>query len=139
MWVRKVYRLPAPAATTAGAAAGHSQDMDREENVVIYELRQYRVKKGKMKQWLRLMEEEIMPFQVSRGMVIPAMFTVRKAQDRFVWLRRFKNEAERKRLYLKVYEHEHWKKGIQPKIEAVLHIPKIVVTDLAPTPKSVLQ
>jgi len=34
---------------------------------MLYELRQYRVKKGKMKQWLRLMEEEIKPFQVSQG------------------------------------------------------------------------
>jgi len=113
--------------------------MNREENVVIYELRQYRVKKGKMKEWLRLMEGEIMPFQVSRGMAIPAMFTASKETGLFVWLRRFKNEAERKRLYRAVYETEHWKNVIQPKVEAVLYIPKIVVTDMEPTPKSVLQ
>jgi hypothetical protein len=106
---------------------------------MLYELRQYRVRKGKMKQWLRLMEEEIMPFQVSQGMVIPAGFTAPKEADLYVWFRRFKNEEERKRLYRKVYQSDHWKKVLQPKIDVVLHMDSIVVTQLIPTPKSVLQ
>ena len=40
--------------------------------MAFYELRQYKVKKGKMKEWLKIMEEEIIPFQVSKGMVITA-------------------------------------------------------------------
>ncbi len=106
---------------------------------MIYELRQYTVKKGRMKQWLAIMDQDVLPFQVSQGMVVPAMFTVPKHRDRFIWLRRFRSEAERKRLYRKVYESEQWTKVIQPKIEKVLDIPSIVVTDLAPTPLSVLQ
>jgi len=106
---------------------------------VIYELREYHVKRGKMKQWLRLMQEEILPFQVSRGMVIPAMFTAVKDKDLFIWLRRFTNEAERTRLYRAVYETDHWKNVIEPRVQAVLHVPKIVVTDLQPAAKSVLQ
>jgi hypothetical protein len=106
---------------------------------MLYELREYTVKKGKMKQWLKLMEEEIMPFQVSQGMVIPACFTAPKKRDAFVWLRRFKNEQERKRLYRKVYESDHWKNVLQPKIDKVLDIPAIVVTRMVPTPRSVLQ
>jgi hypothetical protein len=111
----------------------------REGIRVLYELRQYRVRKGKMKQWLRLMEEEIMPFQVSQGMVVPAGFTAPKEADLYVWLRRFKNEAERKRLYRKVYQSDHWKTVLAPKIDAVLDTKSIVVTELVPTPKSVLQ
>ena len=106
---------------------------------MIYELREYHVRKGKMPQWLRLMQEEILPFQVSMGMVIPALFTAVKDKELFVWLRRFKNEAERKRLYRAVYESDHWKNVIEPKVQAVLHVPKIVVTDLQPVAKSVLQ
>jgi hypothetical protein len=106
---------------------------------VLYELRQYRIRKGKMKQWLRLMEEEIMPFQVSQGMVVAAGFTAPKEADLYVWLRRFKNEAERKRLYRKVYQSDHWKRVLAPKIDAVLDTNLIMVTDLVPTPKSVLQ
>jgi hypothetical protein len=106
---------------------------------MLYELRQYRVKKGKMKQWLRLMEEEIKPFQVSQGMVIPADFTAPKDADLYVWLRRFKNEAERKTLYRRVYQSDHWKKVLAPKIDAVLDTKSIVVTQLVPTSRSVLQ
>jgi hypothetical protein len=72
-------------------------------------------------------------------MVVPAGFTAPKEADLYVWLRRFKNEAERKLLYRKVYQSDHWKKVLAPKIDAVLDIPAIVVTELAPTPKSVLQ
>lgn len=106
---------------------------------MLYELRMYRVKKGKMKQWLKLMDDEIMPFQVSQGMIIPAGFTAPKEKDLYVWLRRFKNEADRKRLYRRVYESDHWKKVLAPKIDAVLDVPSIVVTQLVPTPRSVLQ
>ena len=106
---------------------------------MLYELRQHRVRKGKMKQWLRLMEQEIMPFQVSQGMVIPAGFTAPGDAGLSVWLRRFRNEAERKRLSRKVYQSDHWKKTLAPKISAVLHTESIVVTQLVPTPRSVLQ
>jgi hypothetical protein len=106
---------------------------------MIYELRQYTVKNGKMKQWLKIMEEDIVPFQSSQGMVIPAMFTVPKEKDRFIWLRRFASEAERKRQYRKVYQSHQWKDVIQPKIDKVLDIPAIIVTDMAPVPSSMLR
>ena len=106
---------------------------------MIYELRQYRVRKGRLKEWLSLMNDHVLPFQVSQGMVIPAMFTAPKEKDLFVWLRRFRSEAERKRLYRRVYESEHWKTVIEPKIDRVLDTSSIVVTDLVPTPTSVLQ
>ena len=106
---------------------------------MIYELRQYRVKKGKMKQWVKLFEEQIVPFQVAQGMVVPASFTSREKANQFVWLRRFKNEAERTRLYQKVYKSEHWKKVLLPRVDAVLDRAAIVTTLMSPTPKSMLQ
>jgi len=72
-------------------------------------------------------------------MVILAGFTAPKQKDLFVWLRRFKNEAERKRQYRKVYESEHWKKVIAPLTEALLDLPEMVVTDLSPVSWSMLQ
>jgi hypothetical protein len=105
---------------------------------MLYELREYRIRKGKMKQWLKLFEEEIVPFQASKGMVIPASFTAVKKPDLFIWLRRFRSEAERARLYKKVYETDRWEKDIQPKVDAVLDVSKIVVTQLSPTARSVL-
>ena len=37
--------------------------------MAFYELRKYKIRRGKMNDWLRLMEGEIIPFQVSKGMV----------------------------------------------------------------------
>ena len=106
---------------------------------MFYELRRYTVHKGKMKQWVKLMEEEIIPFQTSMGMVISGSFTVEKSDTLYIWLRRFASEAERKRLYAKVYGSAHWKKVIDPKVRSLLDIPSIVVERLAPTAISVLQ
>ena len=106
---------------------------------MLYELREYRIRKGKMRQWLKLFEEEIVPFQVSKGMVIPGSFTAVKLPLTFIWLRRFRNEAERARLYRKVYGTDHWEKVIQPQVDAVLDVSAIVVTQLTPTARSVLQ
>ena len=42
--------------------------------MAFYELRQYKIKPGKMDAWLKYMEEEIIPFQVSKGMVITGSY-----------------------------------------------------------------
>ena len=42
--------------------------------MAFFELRQYKIHPGKMAQWLELMENEIIPFQVSKGAVICASF-----------------------------------------------------------------
>ena len=106
---------------------------------MVYELRQYRIRKGKMKEWVKLMESDIIPFQVSKGMVIAGSFTAVKEANLFVWLRRFANTAERTKLYAKVYESEQWKKVLLPKVDAVLDRSAIVTTLLSPTRKSILQ
>ena len=88
---------------------------------MIYKLRQHRVKKGRMKQWLKVMEEHILSFQTS-----------------YVWLRRFRTEAERKRLHRKVYENDQWKTAIAPGIDETLEPSSIVERDLVPTAWSIL-
>ena len=42
--------------------------------MAFYELRQYKVLPGKMNEWLNLMESEIIPFQISKGMVITGSY-----------------------------------------------------------------
>ena len=106
---------------------------------MLYELRNYTVKKGKMKAWVKLFETEVMPFQVSKGMVITGSFVAEKEPNTFIWMRRFKNEAERKRLYEKVYETSHWKEVLAPKVDAVLDVKSIKVTRLVPSARSVAQ
>ena len=52
------------------------------------------------------MEEIIIPFQVSKGMVILGSFTGQEEDDLYIWVRRFEGEAERKALYEAVYESD---------------------------------
>ena len=42
--------------------------------MAFFELRQYKIRPGKMAQWLDFMENEIIPFQVSKGAVICGSF-----------------------------------------------------------------
>jgi len=104
----------------------------------MYELRQYRIKKGKMKEWVKLMESTIIPFQVSKGMVIVASFTAPEDPTLYVWLRRFSTAAQRKRQYDAVYASGHWKTNIAPRIDKLMDRARMVVTTLEPTAASVL-
>jgi hypothetical protein len=103
----------------------------------FYELRQYKVLPGRMDDWVRMMEQEIIPFQVAKGMVITGSFRGEKDDSVYVWLRRFESEAEREALYKAVYESDHWKTNIAPRIPEYLDRSAIVVTRIVPTPKSV--
>lgn len=106
---------------------------------MFFELRQYRTKPGQRENWVKCMEEEIIPFQVSKGMVIVGSFVGEEEDDLYVWIRRFDSEDERKRLYEAVYESDFWKNEIAPKVPEMLDRDKIKVTRIQATPKSVMK
>jgi hypothetical protein len=106
---------------------------------VFFELRQYRTKPGQRQKWVQFMEEEIIPFQVSKGMVILGSFVGQEEDDLYVWIRRFASDAEKEQLYKAVYESDHWKNTIAPKIPEMLDREQIKVTRIEATPKSVVQ
>lgn len=105
---------------------------------MFFEFRQYTIKSGMMPRWVELMEKEIIPFQVSQGMVVVGSFTVENEPDEYAWMRRFASEEERVRQYKDVYESDTWKNVIKPKIDEMLIRERIRVTRLVATPKSVL-
>jgi hypothetical protein len=105
--------------------------------MAFYELRQYKVLPGRMADWVTMMEQEIIPFQVSLGMVITGSFRGEADDSVYVWLRRFESEAERETLYKAVYESDHWKTKIAPRVPEYLDRSAIVVTRIVPTAKSV--
>ena len=105
---------------------------------MFYELRQYRTRPGKRQEWVDFMEEVIIPFQVSKGMVIAGSFVGEEEDDLYIWMRRFDDEAQRERLYEAVYGSDEWTNEIAPKVGELLDRDKIVVTRIEPTPKSVI-
>lgn len=106
---------------------------------MFFELRQYRIKPGQRERWVKLMEEKIIPFQISKGMVVLGSFVGEQEEDLYVWIRRFKNEEEREQLYKEVYESDFWKNEITPQVDEMLDRSKIQITRLEATPKSVIQ
>ena len=105
----------------------------------FYELRQYKVLPGKMDSWVKIMEEEIIPFQVSKGMVITGSFRGEKDDSVYIWLRRFESEEERERLYEAVYQSETWKTKFNDRVGEMIDREQIKVTRIEATPKSVLR
>ncbi|HYE94465.1 MAG TPA: NIPSNAP family protein [Terriglobales bacterium] len=106
---------------------------------MFFELRQYHIHPGKQKEWVKCMEEEIIPFQVKMGMVILGSWTGEEDESVYVWLRRFESEDERKRLYDAVYQSDYWKTQISPRVPTMIDREKIKVTRIVATPRSVIQ
>ena len=107
--------------------------------MAFYELRQYKVLPGKIDAWVKIMEEIIIPFQVAQGMVICGSFRGEMDETAYVWLRRFESEAERERLYKAVYESDHWKNEIAPKIQGFVSREQSVIQRIVPTTRSPVQ
>ncbi len=105
---------------------------------MFYELRQYPVLPGQMDNWVKFFEEEILPFQVSKGMVIAGSFRGEEDPSVWVWIRRFESEEDRERLYKAVYESDHWKNNVGPKVPSMIDRSGINVQRIVPTAASVL-
>ena len=106
---------------------------------MLFELRQYRIKDGLRDEWVKLMEEKIIPFQILKGVVVVGSFIASEEDNLYVWIRRFGSEAERKRLYDEIYASEFWIKGVKPAADKMLDRESILNTVLEATPKSVIR
>jgi NIPSNAP len=107
---------------------------------MLFELRQYRMRPGQREAWVKFLEEVIIPFQVSKGMVIVGSFVgEEEGSDLQVWIRRFEDEQERERLYQAVYENDRWQNEILPRVRELIDREKMVITRLVPTPRSAIQ
>ena len=106
---------------------------------MFFELREYRCLDGQRDNWVKFMEEEIIPFQVSKGMVILGSFTGQEEDDLYIWVRRFEDEVEREKLYEAVYESDVWKNEIGLKIPAMMDRSKIALRRKEVSYRSVIQ
>jgi hypothetical protein len=92
-----------------------------------------------MNDWVRQMEEVVIPFQVSRGMTFVASFVSLDNPDEYIWIRRFESEEEKEKLYAAVYECDVWKERIGPVNGEMIDRANIRVVRMSPTPKSVIR
>ncbi|MYT33926.1 NIPSNAP family protein [Streptomyces sp. MspMP-M5] len=106
---------------------------------MYYEIRRYQAQPGRREEWVRYMEDTVIPFQTSLGMDVTASFVDDQDEDGYVWIRRFEDEAHSKALYTAVYDHDRWKNEIGPAVYALLIPEKTVVTRVIPTPASPLR
>lgn len=106
--------------------------------MAFYELRRYEIRPGKMAEWIKMMEEEIIPFQTQLGIVVAGSFKVEN-EDVYIWIRRFENEAERERLYEACYKSDHWLQNLTDRVGECIDRSTIQVTRIEPTSRSILQ
>lgn len=102
---------------------------------MFYEFRRYQIQPGRRDEWVEVMETLIIPFQVSKGMVVTASFTDEEDPDAYFWMRRFESEAEREALYAATYDTDGWRAIIGEHGHLMLS-EQITVRRLVPTAKS---
>ena len=107
--------------------------------MAFFELRQYKIRPGKMEEWLAYMQEEIIPFQVSKGAVICGSFRGEEDDSVYVWIRRFESEADRERIYAAIYDSDHWKNTVSPKVGELIDREAINVQRITATRLSTMQ
>jgi hypothetical protein len=106
---------------------------------MLIEFREYTLFPGKRDEWVRYMQDVIVPFQSSLGVVVLGMWCSETDPDVFYWMRRFDNEDARKAVYDAVYKSDRWLNEIAPVVATLLDRPKIKNSRLIPTDRSVMQ
>ena len=122
----------------------------------FFELRIYEVYKKKMPDWIKFMNEEIIPFQRAKGMKINGTFVMDSSDNFFeeggerkmfsevkgstyVWIRRFLNKDQKNELYKAVYESSEWITYYRPKVKELINLNTIIVHNLSATEMSLLK
>jgi len=81
---------------------------------MIFQIRQYQIKPDSMPEWLNIMRDTVIPFQVSKGAKVVACFVSEDDPNAFVWIRRFNDQGELAEVEQRIYEDEEWVNHIRP-------------------------
>jgi len=106
---------------------------------MLFELRQYRCRSGKRDEFVRYMDETLIPFQASKGVVVVGCFVDEEDPDGYVWIRRFDSEEDRELIYEEIYTSDRWNTEILPAVVEMVHREESVISRLNPTPRSVIR
>ncbi|TDD52053.1 NIPSNAP family containing protein [Nonomuraea terrae] len=90
-------------------------------------------------EWVRYLQEAVIPFQAAQGMNVTASFVDDQDEDTNVWMRRFEDDSNSDALYEAVYQHDRWTNEIGPVVASLVIPGRTVVTRVSPTPASPLR
>lgn len=80
---------------------------------MLLEIRTYWLRPGRRSEFVAWFEDEVAPAMEAAGMTIVGSFESLDEDDVFVYLRRFRDEAERDRLTTRFYSGEAWLSGMK--------------------------
>jgi len=103
---------------------------------MFYEIRRYQARPGRRDEWVRYMEDVVIPYQQSKGMTVIGSFVDEQDADGYVWIRRFEDEQDRVTRYADTYEDPQWTDDIRPAVAQLLLLDRTVVTRVHPTSAS---
>jgi hypothetical protein len=106
---------------------------------MFHEIRRYQVQPGRRDEWVRYMDDAVIPFQAEQGMSVTASFVDTQDPDGYVWIRRFEDEQQREALSAGVYESDRRRDEFAPKGQTFLLVDQIKVTRVIPTSASGLK
>ena len=107
--------------------------------MAFFEIRQYKIRPGKMNEWIEFMQSTIIPFQVSKGMVICGSYRGEQDDSVYFWIRRFESEQQREALYEAVYKSDAWINDMSEKVGQLIDRDAIVVNRVTATSLSTMQ
>ena len=105
---------------------------------MLFELRQYWSHPGKRDELVAIMEQEVIPLQIRKGIAVVGSFVAEDDHDHFIWMRRFDSEEHRVEQYEAFYGSSDWNDDIAPRIRALLIRERMLVTRMHPTSSSAL-
>jgi len=109
---------------------------------MFLELRKYRIFPGKMDQYVKWMEEVIIPEQTALGVGIVGSFVGQdegEEEDVYVWIRRWDTQAQFDAFNSTYYYTDQWRNERRPMVDAMNDLDRAVVTFLEPTASSSIQ
>ncbi len=107
--------------------------------MAFFEIRQYKIRPGKMEEWIEFMQSTIIPFQVSKGMVICGSYRGEQDDSVYFWIRRFESEQHREALYEAVYKSDAWLNDMSDKVGQLIDRDAIIVNRVVATSLSTMQ
>ena len=85
----------------------------------INEIRIYDIAEGRMSDWLKVFQEDILKLHRDNGVFVSELFRSRDDTNQFIWIRSFDNEEHREVATQRIYQGPEWAR-IREKVNSCL-------------------